>query len=144
MVFDGWRTGSTLEQHEHRSGIDVVYSRRGERADQVIQRLARDYGTSCAVVSSDHEVVDSARLAGAFVISATEFWSRLSYPHPTETCNGSKNLIQKEMGPSAREPRKKAIRVNFPSLNGNGVNSLRDSKEPARIFGRQPIDLVEI
>ncbi len=77
VVFDGWRTGSTLEQHERRLGIDVVYSRRGERADQVIQRLAWDHGTSCAVVSSDHEVVNSARIAGAFVISATEFWSRL-------------------------------------------------------------------
>lgn len=85
VVFDGWQTGSTLEQHEHRSGIDVVYSCRGERADQVIQRLARDYGTSCAVVSSDHEVAGSARVAGAFVISAAEFWSRLrSFPSPRD------------------------------------------------------------
>ncbi len=55
----------------------MIYSRLGERADQVIQRLAEEYGPDCAVVSSDREVAGYARARGAFVISALEFESRL-------------------------------------------------------------------
>lgn len=77
VVFDGWQGGLGAEQREFQSGVEVVYSKRGERADQVIQRLARLYGKDCAVVSSDHEVVNAARAAGAFVIGAPEFRAKL-------------------------------------------------------------------
>lgn len=77
LVFDGWQAGSGSEHHEFQSGVEVVYSKRGERADQVIQRLARSYGRDCAVVSSDHEVANAARAAGAFVIGAPEFRAKL-------------------------------------------------------------------
>ncbi len=77
VVFDGWQQGQPSEQREHRSGVQVIYSKRGERADQVIQRLARQYGSDCAVVSSDHEIVNAARAHGAFVMNAQEFASKL-------------------------------------------------------------------
>jgi hypothetical protein len=77
VVFDGWQQGHPTEQREHRAGVHVIYSKRGERADQVIQRLAREYGADCAVVSSDHEVANAARAYGAFVMSAREFMEKL-------------------------------------------------------------------
>jgi len=77
VVFDGWQAGLGAERREHRSGVEVVYSRRGERADQVIRRLVEGYGRDCAVVSSDREVADHARARGAFVIAAWEFDARL-------------------------------------------------------------------
>ena len=77
VVFDGWQGGLGAEQREFQSGVEVVYSKRGERADQVIQRLARLYGRDCAVVSSDHEVINAARAAGAFVIESPEFRAKL-------------------------------------------------------------------
>jgi len=77
VVFDGWQQGGILECRESRKGVHVVYSARGERADQVIQRLAEEYGRDCAVVSSDRQVADSARLSGAFVMSAAEFEAKL-------------------------------------------------------------------
>lgn len=80
VVFDGWQQGRSTEQREHRAGVQVIYSRRGERADQVIQRLAREYGTDCAVVSSDHEVMNVARAYGAFAIGAQEFAKKLRVP----------------------------------------------------------------
>jgi predicted RNA-binding protein with PIN domain len=58
--------------------VQVIYSRRGEKADQVIQRLVREYGSGCAVVSSDREIVDVARAHGAFVMEAREFAGKLS------------------------------------------------------------------
>lgn len=77
VVFDGWRQGRSSEQREHRAGVQVIYSKRGERADQVIQRLASEYGTDCAVVSSDHEIMNVARAHGALVMSAREFSEKL-------------------------------------------------------------------
>lgn len=78
VVFDGWQHGRSTEQREHRAGVQLIYSKRGERADQVIQRLAREYGTDCAVVSSDHEIMNVARAHGAFVMRAHEFAQKLS------------------------------------------------------------------
>ncbi len=80
VVFDGWQQGVSVERREHRSGVQVIYSRRGERADQVIQRLAEEFGADCAVVSSDREVADFARARGALVMGASEFEARLGQP----------------------------------------------------------------
>lgn len=92
VVFDGWRQGLASERREHRAGVAVIYSRRGERADQVIQRLAQEFGRDCAVVSSDREVTDFARAQGAFVIGAPEFQARLNAPSTT----GRSGLFQKD------------------------------------------------
>ena len=54
-----------------------MYSAEGERADQVIQQLIRQYGNESAVVSSDLEVTNVARAFGAFVIRSQEFLGRL-------------------------------------------------------------------
>ena len=54
-----------------------MYSAEGERADQVIQQLIRQYGKESAVVSSDLEVTNGARAFGAFVIRSQEFLGRL-------------------------------------------------------------------
>jgi len=77
VVFDGWQQGWGTEQREHRLGLEIIFSRRGEKADQVIQRLAADLGSSCAVVSSDREIGDFVRSQGAFVMKAQEFVGKL-------------------------------------------------------------------
>ena len=77
MVFDGWQQAIGAERREHRMGVQVVYSKRGERADQVIQRLAEEFGRDCAVVSSDREVAGFAKSRGAFVMGSVEFDSKL-------------------------------------------------------------------
>jgi predicted RNA-binding protein with PIN domain len=77
VVFDGWRHDRPVEQHERYGGIEVIYSKRGEKADQVIQRLARHYGRECAVVTSDREIIHVARSHGAFVLEAREFAAKL-------------------------------------------------------------------
>lgn len=77
VIFDGWQQGFDTERHEHRLGIEVIYSRRGEKADQVIQRLAAEFGSDCAVVSSDKEVANHARAQGALVLEAREFAAKL-------------------------------------------------------------------
>ena len=77
VVFDGWQQGWGTEQREHRLGLEIIFSRRGEKADQVIQRLAAEFGSACAVVSSDREIINVAKAQGAFVMKAQEFIGKL-------------------------------------------------------------------
>lgn len=79
VVFDAWQEPTGLEHHEHRTGVKVVFTKRGERADQVLQRLAREYGRGCAVVSSDLEIIQTAKSHGAFVMKSHEFQVKLEY-----------------------------------------------------------------
>ena len=113
VVFDGWQQGQPSEQREHRAGVQVIYSKRGERADQVIQRLAREYGADCAVVSSDHEIVNAARAHGAFVMGSREFAEKLRCCHrvqpvPYHTKNSMLGMtIAQARGPEKKgNPRK--------------------------------------
>lgn len=77
VVFDGWQQGWGVEHREHRLGLEIIFSRRGEKADQVIQRLAAEFGSACAVVSSDREIITVAKAQGAFVMTAQEFIGKL-------------------------------------------------------------------
>jgi hypothetical protein len=73
VVFDGWQAGGFQESRDQHLGVAVIYSRRGERADEVIKRLLRREGTRAVVVSSDRELQDWASRVGAAWVSAQEF-----------------------------------------------------------------------
>lgn len=73
VVFDGWRSGWVHEVEEKSSGITVVYSRRGEKADNVIVRIARQAGSGCVVVTSDREVQRAVERFSSVAVSAGEF-----------------------------------------------------------------------
>jgi hypothetical protein len=77
VIFDAWQQPGNMRQTSHQTGVTVMYSAEGERADQVIQQLIRQYGNESAVVSSDLEVTNVARAFGAFVIRSQEFLGRL-------------------------------------------------------------------
>jgi hypothetical protein len=109
LVFDGWQRGGSVEGREHRMGVQVIYSKQGERADQVIQRLAAGEGRDCAVVSSDREIMESARASGAFVIGSEEFARKLDAPGPS-IGPGEKD----ERDPPARRPDKKGNPRKLP------------------------------
>ncbi len=114
VVFDGWQQGAATEGSEHRAGVQVIYSRRGERADQVIQRLVEKFGRDVAVVSSDREITDFARVRGAFVIEAREFEVRLrAKPHSTATVP-LHGRDPKEDDPPRRSPDKKGNPRKLP------------------------------
>ncbi|HLB01579.1 MAG TPA: NYN domain-containing protein [Nitrospiria bacterium] len=78
VVFDGWREGWEVEHKERVGGITVIYSRRGEQADAVIARLAREMGSACVVVTSDREVQNAALASGGTAIFSGEFEARLN------------------------------------------------------------------
>ncbi len=79
VVFDGWRSGWVHEVEEKSGGITVIFSRQGEKADSVIQRLARQMSSGCVVVTSDREVRKAAQASGAVAIYAGEFSAKLRH-----------------------------------------------------------------
>jgi predicted RNA-binding protein with PIN domain len=115
VVFDGWQHGQLSEHREHRTGVQVLYSKRGERADQVIQRLATEYGADCAVVSSDREVARSAQLSGALVLGAEEFAGKLqASPSRSSEAGSHKELDTHEPDVPPRGPKKKGNPRKLP------------------------------
>jgi len=91
VVFDGWKSGDPVEGQESMSGITVIFSKLGERADQVIQRLCVEHGSTTVVISSDREISDYARSQGNFTISAQEFDQRLRQTSSNETRHSANN-----------------------------------------------------
>jgi hypothetical protein len=78
VVFDGWRSGWGRESEQKSGGIQIIFSRLGEKADEVIKRLAKELGSGCVVVTSDRELRNWVEAHGAVSISAGEFMARLA------------------------------------------------------------------
>lgn len=76
VVFDGWQGGQAREERDRINGIDIIYSRRGEKADEVIKRLIQQKG-SCIVVSSDREVAGFADVRGGTAITSGVFHKKI-------------------------------------------------------------------
>ena len=114
VVFDGWQRGLPIESREHRAGVQVIYSKRGEKADQVIERLARDYGTECAVVSSDHEVIRAAQAQGALIMRAAEFAQKLQAASLPERSMPYKELAVDEGPLTGSRPEKRGNPRKLP------------------------------
>jgi len=73
VVFDGWQDGGVRESRDLHQGIGVIYSRRGERADEVIKRLLARERSRAVLVSSDRELQNYAEGVGATWVAAHEF-----------------------------------------------------------------------
>lgn len=73
VVFDGWQGGELKETRDLFQGVKVVFSRRGERADEVIKRLVAKERQRALVVSSDRELQECADRVGATWVGASHF-----------------------------------------------------------------------
>jgi len=73
VVFDGWRSGQANESRFLQDGINIIYSRLGEKADAVVIRLAREKNSGAVVVSSDREIRNAVERFDAVAIHAQEF-----------------------------------------------------------------------
>src|SRR5438034_1202588 len=100
-----------IDRAEWREGLEVVFSRQGETADAVVKRLAEKYGSDCAVVSSDREITDFARVQGCTVITSGDFETRLQV-------SGARPFARKqeadEEEPVRRDPKKKGNPKKLP------------------------------
>jgi len=77
VVFDGWQGGRNTEKRERKKGIELIFSKLGEKADEVIKRLVKEKGSGAAVVTSDHEVSKYAEKMAAAVIPSDQFKEKM-------------------------------------------------------------------
>lgn len=79
-VFDGWRGGRPDETRQQLGEVTVVFSRHGEKADAVIERMAREIGETCIVVTSDRDLRRSVESGGAVAVYVGEFLAKMRKP----------------------------------------------------------------
>lgn len=75
VVFDGWISGPAEEERDYSSGIHIIYSSRGVKADDVLKRISASTDEEILVVSSDREVASYAMRRGKATLSSLEFES---------------------------------------------------------------------
>ena len=119
VIFDGWQGGAWQESRDLCHGVGVVYSRRGERADEVIKRFLAREGSRVVMVSSDRELQLCAERAGATWVAAGQFESQ--YLRDAQTGRESED----EEAPASRGGAKKGPAHRLKK-------SLRQKKERLR------------
>jgi len=119
VVFDGWMSGPPVEEREMEGGITVVYSRRGEKADEVIKRMAGKGEEETVVVTSDRDLATSISRRGSTAIPSPAFESRLYAAEAVlrhgreegddERSDEEMNRGTKKKGPARKISKKKKI-----------------------------------
>jgi predicted RNA-binding protein with PIN domain len=77
VVFDGAGGGAYQVERDIFKGIQVIYSPRGQTADDIIKGLIAFRSANTLVVSSDRELAEFCRGQGAGTIGAREFADRI-------------------------------------------------------------------
>lgn len=73
IVFDGWQSGSPHEERDREGGMDIIYSRRGKKADDVIKQIAEHSGEELMVVTSDRDIASFVERRGGTVVASRDF-----------------------------------------------------------------------
>lgn len=103
VVFDGWQSGWPTERREKRKGIELVFSKLGEKADDVIKRLMREKGAAVTLISSDRELSRYAEKMAVAAVSSAQFKERMesTLMRGRQTLeNEEENRGEKKKGPS--------------------------------------------
>jgi predicted RNA-binding protein with PIN domain len=114
VVFDGGKSDWFDEGRDKEGNINIIYSRWGERADDVIKRIAAQAIGDIIVVSSDREISSFVTQLGKTPLTSPEFETIMnkalfSAPRPSIASpkkeSSSRNI--KKKGPAKRLPRNK-------------------------------------
>jgi len=121
VVFDGWQGGWNSEKREKKKGIELIYSKLGEKADEVIKRLVKGEGSGAIVITSDHEVARFAERMAIPVIPSDQFREKIerSEVNVDEVFEKEDEVgeVSKRKGPSRRLSKKeKRAKAAFKKL----------------------------
>lgn len=73
IIFDGTATGKLSRSRENRKGVEIIFSRGGEEADDILREVSRELGGGVTIVTSDGAVRGSCEASGSVVIPSDEF-----------------------------------------------------------------------
>lgn len=99
VVFDGWQEGWSTETREKKRGIEVIFSKLGEKADEVIKRLVKEKGSGTIVITSDRDVARFSQRMDVAVIPSEQFRERME--------GGSSDMLEESPEEEERGIKKK-------------------------------------
>ncbi len=116
VVFDGEKNGWPTQTSDRSYNIDIIYSRLGEKADEVIKRIAYKLRQAAIVITSDRELGNTVASYGAEVIPAGSFEAKLRFIEQLDTGkydideygdeNINKKHYTKKKGPAYRRSKR--------------------------------------
>jgi predicted RNA-binding protein with PIN domain len=119
VVFDGWQGGWSTEKRERKKGIDLIFSKLGEKADEVIKRLVKEKGSGIIVITSDREVSKFAEKMDVAVISSGQFKEKMEQSefNVDKIIEEEEGGSLKRKGPSRRLSKKeKRVKIALKKL----------------------------
>lgn len=118
VVFDGTAGESISEERDRSAGINIVFSRRGETANDVIKRMLRTSSESTIVITSDREIISAASRSGSDFISSAEFAVKLrdaqfetAFIGKFDSGNPEEKGVSKKKGPAKRASHRERSRL---------------------------------
>jgi uncharacterized protein len=116
IVFDGWQNGSPREERDREGGMDIIYSRRGRKADDVIKEIAAGTGEELMVVTSDRDIASFVERRGGTAVSSRDFEAivaRRSWERPAGAAAAEgKTEDEDEPGPAGTRKKGPARRIS--------------------------------
>jgi predicted RNA-binding protein with PIN domain len=115
VVFDGWESGSPSEERDIVSGVHIIYSKLGEKADDVIKRIVRLKKEEMVVVTADRDIISFVERHKSAAVSPREFEEKIGdvqgkidyFIHPDDDEDGLFADRLNKKGPAKRLSRKK-------------------------------------
>jgi predicted RNA-binding protein with PIN domain len=121
VVFDGWDEGALTEHHSREKGIEIIYSRRGEKADEVIKRLVSQARDAVIVVTSDGEIAHFCRGRRCEVVPSPLFKEKVAFARYAD----QKGCLENEWPMPPRTTRKKGPSKKLPKSKRRQLESLK-------------------
>jgi predicted RNA-binding protein with PIN domain len=78
VVFDGYKNGMATQQVSYRNEVRVIYTRLGEKADDVIKKIISRERREWIVVTADRDIVDHAWSVGSVPVVPDKFMDIIS------------------------------------------------------------------
>jgi predicted RNA-binding protein with PIN domain len=97
VVFDAYNSYSLTRQRESYKGIDVVYSKENETADEVMIGWIRQKRAGMVVVTSDRAIIDEAKAHGVPFLTSVKL-AEMMAAAPSSTSFGKDE--EDDYGPS--------------------------------------------
>jgi predicted RNA-binding protein with PIN domain len=89
----------STETREKKKGIEVIFSKLGEKADEVIKRLVKERGSGTIVITSDRDVARFSQRMDVAVIPSEQFRERME--------GGSSDMLEERPEEEGRGIKKK-------------------------------------
>ena len=82
VVFDAYRSFSLNRTRENYKGVEVVFTRENETADDLIRERIRSRQVGLVVVTSDRAIIDEAKSCGVTFLTADRLEGVMYSPEP--------------------------------------------------------------